>query len=457
MTPITTQTLENALTAKLMVSFGKTAAEATDGEMMRASALVLRDMMALREVETRQKARQQHARQVHYLSLEFLMGRSLMKNAYNLGLLPQLREALEHLGFKAADIFEIEPDAALGNGGLGRLAACYLDSMTTLEIPATGYSICYELGIFKQKIVEGQQVELPDNWKDLGAAWLMPKPAETQEVRFGGTVREFWDNGHLHIVNEDATVVQAVPCDMEIAGYGTEHVNVLRLWDARSTQPVDMSLFSRGEYLKAAEDEAMAETIAKVLYPEDNHLEGKSLRLKQQYFFVSATLQSIAAKHTELYGTMKNFHEKNVIQINDTHPALVIPELMRILIDDAGMDWDEAWDEIRGLHQPHGPFGGAGTLAPEPGGIPAAPGVADYPGDLPPLAEEGGGLLPRPQEDGENGHRLGRSGPHGQPLHRRRHGGQRRQRPTLRDPEKGRFQGRLRHGALEIPERHQRH
>mgnify|MGYP002081990217 CR=1 FL=1 len=344
MTPITTQTLENALTAKLMVSFGKTAAEATDGEMMRASALVLRDMMALREVETRQKARQQHARQVHYLSLEFLMGRSLMKNAYNLGLLPQLREALEHLGFKAADIFEIEPDAALGNGGLGRLAACYLDSMTTLEIPATGYSICYELGIFKQKIVEGQQVELPDNWKDLGAAWLMPKPAETQEVRFGGTVREFWDNGHLHIVNEDATVVQAVPCDMEIAGYGTEHVNVLRLWDARSTQPVDMSLFSRGEYLKAAEDEAMAETIAKVLYPEDNHLEGKSLRLKQQYFFVSATLQSIAAKHTELYGTMKNFHEKNVIQINDTHPALVIPELMRILIDDAGMDWDEAWD-----------------------------------------------------------------------------------------------------------------
>ena len=167
MTPITTQTLENALTAKLMVSFGKTAAEATDGEMMRASALVLRDMMALREVETRQKARQRHARQVHYLSLEFLMGRSLMKNAYNLGLLPQLREALEHLGFKAADIFEIEPDAALGNGGLGRLAACYLDSMTTLEIPATGYSICYELGIFKQKIVEGQQVELPDNWKDL--------------------------------------------------------------------------------------------------------------------------------------------------------------------------------------------------------------------------------------------------------------------------------------------------
>ena len=336
--------LTEMIVGKLLRNFGRTVDEATPNHMFKACAMVLRDIMSGHQIETSNHVWEAQGRQVHYLSLEFLMGRSLEKNAYNLGLLDTLTQVLEDLGFSAADLFETEPDAGLGNGGLGRLAACYLDSMTTLEIPATGYSICYELGIFKQKIVEGQQVELPDNWKDLGAAWLMPKPAETQEVRFGGTVREFWDNGHLHIVNEDATVVQAVPCDMEIAGYGTDHVNVLRLWDARSTQPVDMSLFSRGEYLKAAEDEAMAETIAKVLYPEDNHLEGKSLRLKQQYFFVSATLQSIAAKHTELYGTMKNFHEKNVIQINDTHPALVIPELMRILIDDAGMDWDEAWD-----------------------------------------------------------------------------------------------------------------
>ena len=340
----TKKELMTLITGKLRRNFGRDVEEATSLHMFKACALVLRDIMSERQMKTADRVAVEHLRQVHYLSLEFLMGRSLMKNAYNLGVAEPLKQAIEGLGFSAPDLFEAEPDAGLGNGGLGRLAACYLDSMTTLEIPATGYSICYELGIFKQKIVEGQQVELPDNWKDLGAAWLMPKPAETQEVRFGGTVREFWDNGHLHIVNEDATVVQAVPCDMEIAGYGTEHVNVLRLWDARSTQPVDMSLFSRGEYLKAAEDEAMAETIAKVLYPEDNHLEGKSLRLKQQYFFVSATLQSIAAKHTELYGTMKNFHEKNVIQINDTHPALVIPELMRILIDDAGMDWDEAWD-----------------------------------------------------------------------------------------------------------------
>lgn len=344
MTPFTVKGMEDALTSKLMLNFGKLPEETTNQEMMKASALVLRDVMVIRGVETNRQTRHQQKKRVHYLSLEFLMGRSLMKNAYNLKVLPQLQKALENLGFKAADIFELEPDAGLGNGGLGRLAACYLDSMTTLEIPATGYSICYELGIFKQKIVEGQQVELPDDWKNIGSAWLLPKPEEAQEVRFGGTLREFWDNGHLHIVNEGATAVLAIPCDMVVAGYDTKHVNTLRLWDARATKPMDMSLFSRGEYLKAAEEEAMAETIAKVLYPEDNHYEGKSLRLKQQYFFVSATMQSISRTHLDTYGTLKNFHEKNVIQINDTHPALVIPELMRIFIDDAGMAWEEAWN-----------------------------------------------------------------------------------------------------------------
>ncbi len=339
--------LERALTDKLMINFGKIPAEASEEEMLKASALVLRDAMAIREVETRVATRQEKKRKVHYLSLEFLIGRSLMKNAYNLGILPQLKEAIENLGFKAADIFELEPDAGLGNGGLGRLAACYLDSLATLEIPGTGYSICYELGIFKQKIVEGQQVELPDNWMGLGSAWLLPKPEESQKVLFGGHLREFWDNGHLHIVQEGATEVAAVPCDMVISGYGTRHANILRLWDARSSKPVDMSLYSKGEYLKAAEEEAMAETIAKVLYPEDNHVEGKSLRLKQQYFFVSATVQYIATRHLNLFGTLKNFHEKNIIQVNDTHPALVIPELMRIFIDEAGMDWDTAWDITR--------------------------------------------------------------------------------------------------------------
>ena len=339
----TTQGMKQALTDKLRLGFGVTPEEADDAQVMRAAALVLRDVMTERGVESRMATRREEKRKVHYLSMEFLLGRSLEKNAYNLGVSGVLREAIGELGFRAADIFEVEPDAGLGNGGLGRLAACYLDSMTTLDIPAAGYSICYELGIFRQRIVDGQQVELPDNWKDIGGAWLMPKPQETEEVLFGGTVRKFWDNGRLHVVPEGATKVLAVPCDMEITGYGTEHVNLLRLWDAKSPTPVDMSLFSQGEYLRASEQEAMAETIAKILYPEDNHVEGKSLRLKQQYFFVSATVQSIVRKHIEVYGTAANFHEKNVIQINDTHPALVIPELMRILMDDAGFDWDTAW------------------------------------------------------------------------------------------------------------------
>ena len=341
--PFTTQTLQDALTAKLALNFGTEPGEATDQEMMKACALVLRDVMALRGVQTAKETKIEKKKQVHYLSLEFLMGRSLMKNAFNLELLGALNEAIDELGFKAADIFEMEPDAGLGNGGLGRLAACYLDSMTTLEIPAAGYSICYELGIFKQKIVEGQQVELPDDWMQLGDAWLLPKLQEAEEVHFGGTVRTRWDNGHLMVVHEDYTRVLAVPCDMEIAGYDTDHVNTLRLWQARSPKPIDMKLFSQGQYLHAAEERAMADAISQVLYPEDNHYEGKSLRLKQQYFFVSATIQSIVRKHIQQYGTVKNFHEKNVIQINDTHPTLVIPELMRILVDDAGMDWDEAW------------------------------------------------------------------------------------------------------------------
>ena len=339
----TKDALKEAIQQKLRLNYGCTEKQATDGEIMKACALALRDIMAVRSVDTQERTQEQQEKRVHYMSLEFLMGRSLMKNAYNLGILPQLTQAVEELGFSAPDIFDMEPDAGLGNGGLGRLAACYLDSMTTLDIPATGYSICYELGIFKQKIVDGQQVELPDDWLNLGDAWLMPKPQEAEEIHFGGRVRTRWDNGHLMVVHEDYTRVLAIPCDMLVAGYNTDHVNTLRLWDAKSPKPIDMQLFSQGQYLKANEERAMADSISTILYPEDNHYEGKSLRLKQQYFFVSATMQSITRQHIQTYGTLKNFHEKNVIQINDTHPTLVIPELMRILIDDAGMGWDEAW------------------------------------------------------------------------------------------------------------------
>jgi starch phosphorylase len=332
------------ITGKLSRNFGREVDDATPQQVFKACALVLRDLMSAHRLETEDQVRERGERQVHYLSLEFLMGRSLLKNAYNLGVLDALTEAVRALGYDPRDLFETEPDAGLGNGGLGRLAACYLDSMTTLEIPATGYSICYELGIFKQKIVDGQQVELADNWLGLGDAWLIPKVDETEVVRFGGTLRESWDEDGRHRVHyEGSTDVLAIPKDMLLAGYGTDHSNVLRLWDAKSPVPVDMSLYSTGQYLKAVEQQAMAEVIAKVLYPDDNHYEGKSLRLKQQYFFVSATAQSIVRKHRARYGTLRNFHQKHVIQINDTHPTLVIPELMRILLDEEGYGWDEAW------------------------------------------------------------------------------------------------------------------
>ena len=340
----TKKELVTLITGKLRRNFGRDVEEASVLHMFKACALVLRDIMSERQMDTEDRVNDKHLRQVHYLSLEFLMGRSLMKNASNLGVLPQLRQAIESLGFDAAELFEAEPDAGLGNGGLGRLAACYLDSMTTLEIPATGYSICYELGIFKQKIVDGQQVELPDNWLGMGDAWLIPKMDEVEQVRFGGSIEDEWDHeGRHHVKHTGYDTVLAIPRDMEISGYGTEHTNVLRLWEAKSPTPVDMTLFSSGQYLKAVEQRAMAESISKVLYPEDNHYEGKSLRLKQQYFFVSATLQSIVRKHRAEYGTLRNFHQKHVIQINDTHPTLVIPELMRILLDEEGYGWDEAW------------------------------------------------------------------------------------------------------------------
>ncbi len=339
--------LAQLILGKLQRNFGRTADQATKEQIFKACAMVLRDIMGSSSLATDKLVQLEQQRQVHYLSLEFLMGRSLEKNAFNLGVLEPLKDAIKFLGFDPGEVFEAEPDAGLGNGGLGRLAACYLEAMTTLEIPATGYSICYELGIFKQKIVDGQQIELADDWLDLGGSWLITKTDETEEVKFGGHIVDHWEGNINHPEHIGYTSVLAVPRDMVIAGYNTEHTNVLRLWDAKSPAPADMSLYSSGEYLKAVEQQAMAEVIAKVLYPDDNHYEGKSLRLRQQYFFVSATIQSITRKHRAQYGTLRNFHEKHIIQINDTHPTLVIPELMRILLDEDGYEWDVAWDIVR--------------------------------------------------------------------------------------------------------------
>ncbi len=336
--------LVELITGKIQRNFGRELDETNSSQMFKACALVIRDILANQRIKTSNQVWDNKKRMVHYLSLEFLMGRSLEKNAYNLGILQELSDAVESMGFSTTDLFEEEPDAGLGNGGLGRLAACYLDSMTTLEIPAVGYSICYQLGIFKQKIIEGKQVELADNWLEKGDAWLITKTDKAEQVRFGGRIEDNWDeHGVNHPKHVDYMTVLAIPRDMEIAGFETSHTNCLRLWEAKSPTPVDMSLYSRGDYVKAVEQQAMCEVISKVLYPDDNHYEGKSLRLKQQYFFVSATTQSIIRKHRVYYGTLRNFHEKHVIQINDTHPTLVIPELMRILMDEEGYGWNEAW------------------------------------------------------------------------------------------------------------------
>ena len=342
---MTTKEFAKILQDKLTSEYGVDLSVASHQQIYRALALICRQMMSENHKKFQSKAIGTGSKQVYYLCMEFLMGRSLKMSLFNLGLNDAAQKALAEADISLDSIYEEEPDAGLGNGGLGRLAACYLDSMTTLEIPATGYSICYELGIFKQKIIDGKQVELADNWLGLGDAWLIAKMDEAEEVRFGGRIVDHWVDGHNKPEHVGYTTVLAIPRDMEIAGYKTNHTNTLRLWDAKSPVPVDMSLYSRGEYLKAVEQQAMAEVIAKVLYPDDNHYEGKSLRLKQQYFFVSATAQSIVRQHRAQYGTLRNFHQKHVIQINDTHPTMVIPELIRLLVE-RGLDIDEAIDVV---------------------------------------------------------------------------------------------------------------
>ena len=343
--PSTTEIRKN-ITEKLFRHFGCSPKEASRDQLYKAVALTVKDILAEKRTAFKGKVNRAGAKRVYYLCMEFLLGRSLKNNLCNLELLENYRRALTSFGVTPEELFECEPDAGLGNGGLGRLAACFMDSLSSLDYPATGFSICYEYGLFRQMIVDGTQIELPDVWLPGGEVWLVPRADRAYRVHFGGRVKEVWREGHLDIQYEGGEDVEAVPYDMMISGADSAAVSQLRLWRACSTRQFDMHLFSQGQYTQAMEESNNAEIISKVLYPSDNHTEGKLLRLSQQYFLVSASCQSIIRDHMAVYGNLDNFADKVAIHINDTHPALCIPELMRIFIDDYHFSWDKAWDMV---------------------------------------------------------------------------------------------------------------
>lgn len=340
------QAVAEKLESKLSRYFGCTPADASPEQMYKATAMTVKDILTEKRKTFKDNVNKTASKRVYYMCMEFLLGRSLKTNLHNLGLVEEYRLALKSFGCDIEQLYEMEPDAGLGNGGLGRLAACFMDSLASLDYPATGFSICYEYGLFKQKIIDGLQVELPDIWLPGGEVWLIPRTDRVFHVRFGGRVIENWENGHCNIAYENCDEVEAVPYDMMISGYNCDAVGRLRLWRARDITNFNMSLFTQGQYTKALEESTKAETISKVLYPSDNHAEGKLLRLKQQYFLVSASIQSILRDHLAVYGTLDNLSDKVAIHINDTHPALCIPELMRILVDDYRFSWERAWDTV---------------------------------------------------------------------------------------------------------------
>lgn len=332
---------------KLSHNFGVTPNFASDELFYKACVLVLLEIMNERRAEFKKATEDQEAKTVYYMSMEFLMGRSLKNNLYNLELTEVMSKALAKFKVKLDKLYDFEPDAGLGNGGLGRLAACFLDGLSTGGYPAMGYCIKYELGIFRQKLIEGWQTEMPDFWLPGGGVWLEAKPASAVDVIFDGKINEWWDGSYHHIEHTGYQTVRAVPYDLMVAGKDGKTVNALRLWSAEC-QDFDMSAFNQGDYVRAIEQRATTETISKVLYPEDNHTEGKSLRLRQQYFLVSASVQDILKRHLNKYATLENLPEKVAIHINDTHPTLCIPELMRFLLDECGYGWDRAWELVKG-------------------------------------------------------------------------------------------------------------
>lgn len=333
------------LESKLSHYIGVNPEEATNEQYYKAVSLIVRDMMSQGRTEFSKEASKKGSKRVYYLCMEFLMGRSLKNNLYNLNLTKTFESVLKDFGVKLETLYECEPDAGLGNGGLGRLAACYLDGLATEGYCAKGYSILYEYGIFKQKLVDGWQTELPDFWLPGGEVWLVPHEEQAYEVKFEGQIKESWDGSYHHVEIENPNTIYAIPYDMHVAGKDGKGVSVLRLWSAKAPG-LDMSLFNQGDYMRAMERNAMAEVISKVLYPADNHPEGKSLRLRQQYFLVSASVQDIVNHHLREFGTMENFSDMVAIHINDTHPTMAIPELMRILLDECGYAWDDAWNIV---------------------------------------------------------------------------------------------------------------
>ena len=329
---------------KLSRYFGVTPAEATREQVYKAVVMSVKDIMLEKRLQFHLKTKEAKAKRVYYLCMEFLLGRSLKNSVYNLGIAKAMEGALKDYKISLDDLYEEEPDAGLGNGGLGRLAACFLDGLATQDYPAMGFSICYEYGLFKQKIVDGWQIELPDVWLPGGEVWLTQRSDKAFTVRFDGELEEKWTDHGMETIYHNAKEVEAIPYDMMVSGADSQAVSVLRLWRSRARQHFDMKLFSQGEYAAVMQADNEAELISKVLYPADNHTEGKSLRLKQQYFLVSASLQCIVYDHKRRYGSLSLLPKMAAIHINDTHPALSIPELMRILVDENYYDWETAWN-----------------------------------------------------------------------------------------------------------------
>ena len=342
----TKREFEKLLNDKLMSECNVTIDAASADQIYRCLAMITRQIMSDRQKQYQSKVLGEGKKQVYYLCMEFLMGRSLRTSLFNLGLNEVAESVLADADVKIDTIYEQEPDAGLGNGGLGRLAACYLDGMATDGIPGTGYSILYEYGIFKQKIVDGWQQETADNWLPGGQVWIKSHPDQAQEIRFDGQAIETWEGGFHHVKYENYNSVIAVPNDMYVAGYGSNGVSKLRLWQAKAPS-FDMSSFNAGNYNTAISQSASAELISKILYPNDNHTEGKILRLRQQYFFSAASIADILQNHLNQYGTLDNLPDKVAIQLNDTHPTVAIPEMMRILLDECSYEWDAAFDICR--------------------------------------------------------------------------------------------------------------